>query len=680
MFGNKNAAVIEALPPQKAPVSRRGFMGIACVGLATAFLADFPVNAYAAVIPPQTPELAALSGTTNDATAAIIAYLKTVTGKARLSGDYFIDGEVVVPEPVDKLELTPGTKIKVRGNHIGISKRGSITFRELLAAPIVAGESVLTATNASKYKVGEFITISGLDTIEDSPEKFGWMRKVTAIAGNKITVHKPFPRNITSDPRTGTVALAKTLKIEGSGEIFNTNPAASFSSLIALLAVNSPQVVGIKVHHNGATGISVGNCRGGLIDCTIYDLLDDASTHFGYGVNVTGFTNNLTVRGTISRTRHAVTTNAGALVNGLGNAGEPEDCWFEPLAIDSTDKSVDTHRAGWNNTIVPHVRGGRGGVQVRADNTHVLGGDITGTAGPGISIAPVVAVAATVDGTIVSYIKASGSALLANGPVNATNLDIIDCFGDNIVLTKNSTVTNSSIRGGGSVGVRFKGSNNSVTGLKLGKNIVTPYVEEAGAINNVFTPSAESPTLLPAPKSTKPPTVAGSYQVGQQLSITSSGAWDIAGVKFVYSWFRDGVPIGNATEREYRTYDIISTDLDKTLTVKVIARRAGYEDGSVSTAGTKVTLGNALVPTTKPTITGTPKAGQKLTANKGTWSPAAQSVGTVWLVNGVVVATGTGTYTVKSSDAGKKISARLTANRTGWASGTYTTPTVTATA
>lgn len=630
---------------------------------------------------PQTPELAALSGTNADASAAIRAYLQARSGSVVLTGDYFLDSEVEIPAAVTKLELTSGSSLKIRGDHSALSRVGTIVYREQLTTAMTKGKTAITVVKPDKYKANEYLLVAGDDTIPGDSGRYGYLRRVTSILGSSVQLDKALPRTIQVKPRTALVSLAPSVKIFGGGQIFHTDPASSSSSLIRLLAVLEPQVIGLDLHDNGATGVVVAHCKGGVIDCTIHDLLnDEANGKFGYGVNVTGSTRGLAVRGTISRVRHAVTTNAGPFISVMGSAGEPEDCVFEPVTLDCSDKSVDTHRLGWNTTIIPHITGGRGGVQVRADNTKVVGGTIVGCAGPGISIHPSVAVAPVITGTVISYLKPSGTALLADAPVVASDLQVWDSYGTHIVLSSNSTITGGSLGAGGATGVRFRGSNNKVTGLRLGNNITTPYTEDAGATNNVFAPSGTPTDLMPAPVATSAPTISGNLVVGDQLKI-DDGTWSAGPLTMYFTWMRNGTPLSNATNRTYRTYDVVSGDAGQELTVLVTAKRAGYADGTATSAPTPpIAAGRTLVPTTAPVLTGNPVPGQTLTVTRGTWDPAAQNTSCKWFADGVENGSTGSTYKPKNSDKGKSISVMVTATRTGFTTGTFTPPGVTITA
>lgn len=92
-----------------------------------------------------------------------------------------------------------------------------------------------------------------------------------------------------------------------------------------------------------------------------------------------------------------------------------------------------------------------------------------------------------------------------------------------------------------------------------------------------------------------------------------------------------------------------------------------------------VTVKPALFTTTAtPTITGTAKVGETLTATPGTWSPVPASYRYAWMVDGVAVTDATtSTFTVPASAAGKAITAKVTGLKQHYAT-TSTTSTPTA--
>ncbi len=78
-----------------------------------------------------------------------------------------------------------------------------------------------------------------------------------------------------------------------------------------------------------------------------------------------------------------------------------------------------------------------------------------------------------------------------------------------------------------------------------------------------------------------------------------------------------------------------------------------------------------LVNTAPPTIAGTPRVGQVLTANPGTWSAPAPAFSYQWNRDGVAIEGATSaTYTVVAQDAGSAVSVVVTATADGFTPGT----------
>jgi len=87
-----------------------------------------------------------------------------------------------------------------------------------------------------------------------------------------------------------------------------------------------------------------------------------------------------------------------------------------------------------------------------------------------------------------------------------------------------------------------------------------------------------------APRPTTAPSVTGTHRLGKTLR-ASAGSWSTSGLTFTYRWLRDGAPIGGATQR---TYKLKSKDVGKRISVRVTARKAGYDDGASSSSAVKV--------------------------------------------------------------------------------------------
>ena len=138
------------------------------------------------------------------------------------------------------------------------------------------------------------------------------------------------------------------------------------------------------------------------------------------------------------------------------------------------------------------------------------------------------------------------------------------------------------------------------------------------------TAAASSPTavVLPQPPaSTAPPQISGIPRLGETLTATT-GSWSGAPSSFAFQWERCDASGGgcaavvNATADQY---EVGGDDLGRTLRVVVTAANAG---GSSSAASAPTTPVVPEPPTNlePPTVSGTPRARETLTAAPGTWT------------------------------------------------------------
>ena len=207
---------------------------------------------------------------------------------------------------------------------------------------------------------------------------------------------------------------------------------------------------------------------------------------------------------------------------------------------------------------------------------------------------------------------------------------------------------------------------------------------------------AETASAAP-PVNTAPPTITGVPQVGQTLT-ANNGTWTNTPTSFTYQWVRCNaggnscVAVANGTQR---TYTLVGADSGRTMRVRVTATNA---DGSTMAESAQTTV---VAPATStqgprnteaPSIEGTPKVGQQLTANEGAWTGNPTSYGYQWqrcdadvvICSNVVGATGK-TYGVRIADLGFRLRVQVTArNARGSATATsartaVVTPTVTIT-
>ncbi|MFJ5642852.1 Tat pathway signal protein [Streptomyces sp. NPDC093223] len=182
-------------------------------------------------------------------------------------------------------------------------------------------------------------------------------------------------------------------------------------------------------------------------------------------------------------------------------------------------------------------------------------------------------------------------------------------------------------------------------------------------------PSGGFTVTQPRLTGTAAPKITGTAKVGAKITATT-GSWSAAPASYTYQWKADGKAISGATAA---SYTVPAALLGKKLTVTVTAGKSGWLSGSATSAAVTVAKGDAPKATKVPTISGMAKAGKKLTAAHGTWSPAPTSYAYQWYANGKAISGATkSTLTLKTAQKGKKITVRITAHRTGHGDGTAT--------
>jgi hypothetical protein len=174
-----------------------------------------------------------------------------------------------------------------------------------------------------------------------------------------------------------------------------------------------------------------------------------------------------------------------------------------------------------------------------------------------------------------------------------------------------------------------------------------------------------------APVASTNVTISGTNnKVGTTLTLTAP-TWSMSGVSTTYQWFRDATPIPSATGT---TYKLADADVGLSVTVRATGSKTGYTAG---TSTSNAIVGAALDPiinTAAPTVSGVAAARETLRATTGTWQvTSGVSYAYQWFVDGVAVAKETkSSYVVRTIDAGKSVSVRVTATATGWAAGVAT--------
>jgi hypothetical protein len=155
-----------------------------------------------------------------------------------------------------------------------------------------------------------------------------------------------------------------------------------------------------------------------------------------------------------------------------------------------------------------------------------------------------------------------------------------------------------------------------------------------------------------------------------------NGTWSNSPTSFAYQWLRCNgggnacVSVANGTQK---TYTLVGADAGRTIRVRVTATNA---DGSASaeSAQTAAVAQRSPAPspaapknTAAPTISGTARVGQQLTANEGTWSGNPTAYAFEWqrCDADVIVCSNIGatakTYLVRTADLGYRLRVRVTA-------------------
>ena len=202
-------------------------------------------------------------------------------------------------------------------------------------------------------------------------------------------------------------------------------------------------------------------------------------------------------------------------------------------------------------------------------------------------------------------------------------------------------------------------------------NVLATNSAGRGSANSAPT-AVVRPAPATRPANTSPPTIGGTAREGETLT-AANGTWTgTAPIAFSYQWIRCTAalancrPISGATNNTYR---LTAADVGRRLLVSVRARNAA--GAGTAQAGTAVVAARGTAPasTSPPTISGTPREGQALTASTGNWSGTAPiSFAYQWLrcdaagggCSNIPGATGQ-TYPLTAADVGRTLRVVLTA-------------------
>jgi hypothetical protein len=175
------------------------------------------------------------------------------------------------------------------------------------------------------------------------------------------------------------------------------------------------------------------------------------------------------------------------------------------------------------------------------------------------------------------------------------------------------------------------------------------------------------------PANTTPPSISGTTTVGQTLT-ASDGSWSNTPTSFAYQWRRcngGGNNCADVANGTLKTYTLVGADAGHTMRVRVTATNADGSNSadSAQTAQVAPAVSSAAPRNTAPpTISGTAKAGQQLTADPGSWTGSPTSFAYQWqrcdadvaICTNIIGATAK-TYGIVAGDVGFRLRVRVTA-------------------
>jgi Ig domain of plant-specific actin-binding protein len=134
--------------------------------------------------------------------------------------------------------------------------------------------------------------------------------------------------------------------------------------------------------------------------------------------------------------------------------------------------------------------------------------------------------------------------------------------------------------------------------------------------------SSTTAVVVPAaPVNVNRPAISGTPRQGRTLT-ASQGTWKNNPTAFFYQWLRCDAesdacqPISGAVQP---TYVLGAADVGSRIRVRVVATNAGGASPAVRSARTGVVRVPVPTNTARPTLAGTPREGNTLTASPGTW-------------------------------------------------------------
>ena len=212
------------------------------------------------------------------------------------------------------------------------------------------------------------------------------------------------------------------------------------------------------------------------------------------------------------------------------------------------------------------------------------------------------------------------------------------------------------------------GSTYTLTDDDVGKviKVKATFTDDAGNEESLTSEATAEVIARPNSPATGAPTISGTAQAGETLTADTSGITDANGltnVTYSYQWLDEDADIAGETAS---TYTLTDDDVGKAISVRVtFTDNAGNEESLTSEATAEVEARPNSPATGAPTISGTVRAGETLTADTSGITDADGltnvSYSYQWLADDADIQDATGsTYTLTDDDVGKAISVRAT--------------------
>ena len=167
-----------------------------------------------------------------------------------------------------------------------------------------------------------------------------------------------------------------------------------------------------------------------------------------------------------------------------------------------------------------------------------------------------------------------------------------------------------------------------------------------------------------------PPRITGVARPGEALEVAAPTP---DGTSTGVEWLRDGRPMKDA---DSHLYEVTEADRGHRISARVTYTRDDYAAATRTTTAVDVPRGT-LVATRRPSLKGRAAVGSRLTVTGGSWRPAPSQTSIQWYRDRTPLKGATSTtYRVTRADRRHTLRAVVTARRTGWTSGTATTPAV----